>query len=70
MRPFACALDMTEPRKTKQSGKLEEEFASTSSDDKHPSVAEDRENNGPSPQGGKGTPSQAEGDDGAEESGR
>ena len=53
---------MSEPRDTKQSGKLDEEFASTSNDDRHPETAEDRGKDGPAPQGGKGTPSQAEGD--------
>ena len=53
---------MSEPRDTKQSGKLDEEFASTSTDDRHPTVADDKGKGGPAPQGGKGTPSQAEGE--------
>jgi hypothetical protein len=53
---------MGEPRKTKQQGKLDEEFASTSNDDRHPETADDRNDRAPSPQGGKGTPSQAEGE--------
>ena len=53
---------MTEPRENKHSGKLDEEFASTSNDDKHPVTPDERGQRGPAPQGGKGTPSQAEGD--------
>ena len=52
---------MSEPRDTKKSGKLDEELASTSNDDR--ATANDRNPRGPAPQGGKGTPSQAEGDD-------
>lgn len=58
---------MTEPRKTKQSGKLDEEFASTSNDDRNRETANDANDKGPAPQGGKGTPSQAEGDRKADE---
>jgi hypothetical protein len=53
---------MSEPRDTKHSGKLDEEFASTSNDDKHPQLADDRGQGGAAPQGGKGTSSQAEGE--------
>ena len=53
---------MSEPRDEKNSGRLDEELASTSNDDRHPQTAEDRGYRGPAPQGGKGTPSQAEGD--------
>jgi hypothetical protein len=52
---------MTEPHKQKHSGKLDEEFASTSNDD-HRATADDRKAKEPLPQGGKGTPPQAEGD--------
>jgi hypothetical protein len=56
------SLGMSEPRDTTKSGKLDEQFASTSNDERHPETAEDRSKRGPAPQGGKGTPSQAEGD--------
>jgi hypothetical protein len=57
---------MTEPRKTKHTGEYDEEFASTSNDEgtseRSRSTADDRHSRRPAPQGGKGTPSQAEGD--------
>ena len=49
------------PNKHRES-ELDDEFASTTNDQQHPAVAEDRGNGRPVPQGGKGTPSQAEGD--------
>jgi hypothetical protein len=52
---------MTESRKTNRPDKLDEEFASTSNDDR--ATANDENSKGTTPQGGKGTPSQAEGDD-------
>lgn len=51
---------MAEPRKEDLTRTTDEDLASTSNDDRI--TANDENQYGPAPQGGKGTPSQAEGD--------
>jgi hypothetical protein len=53
---------MSEPQDPKHSGKRDEKVASTASDDHRADSADDRSDQAPAPQGGKGTPSQAEGE--------
>jgi hypothetical protein len=52
-------------RRNEERGKLDEEFASTSNDDR--ARADEMPAKAPLPQGGKGTPSQAEGDEAGDE---
>ncbi len=54
---------MTEPRDTKHSGKLDEELVPTANDENASGDdRDDRDVKKLAPQGGKGTPSQAEGE--------
>jgi hypothetical protein len=59
------AATMPESQNPKPDGEYDEEFASTSNQDR--ATADDRASDTPEPQGGKGNPSKAEGEDPEEE---